>query len=170
MCYHCKELWHPDQTCDTARVQRALRNQLISMGLAGLESSIGIGVGSSGAGRVGGGIGGGAAAGATPLGSFSSCSAGTCDGITRAPPEQLASSSSAGRMTATLHAAAAAAAASGHAPAAFAALNSCAGVNPGDLKNCPRCRTLIMKANDGSCNHMTCALCGTSSSCTFSST
>ena len=157
MCYHCKELWHPDQTCDTARVQRALRNQLISMGLAGLESSIGVGR-TSAPGRVSVGVG----VSATPLGSFSSCSAGTCDGITRAPPEQLASSS-AGRATATLHAAAAAAAASGHAPAAFAALNSCAGVNPGDLKNCPRCRTLIMKANDGSCNHMTCALCGTSS-------
>ena len=149
MCYHCKELWHPDQTCDTARVQRALRNQLISMGLAGLESAIGVG-GTSAPGRVGVGV------GTTPLGSFSSCSAGTCDGIARAPPEQLASSAG----PATLHAAAAAAA-SGHATAAFAALNSCAAVNPGDLKNCPRCRTLIMKANDGSCNHMTCALCGT---------
>ncbi len=30
----------------------------------------------------------------------------------------------------------------------------------GDIKACPRCRTYIVKMNDGSCNHMVCALCG----------
>ncbi|KRY88784.1 E3 ubiquitin-protein ligase RNF19A [Trichinella pseudospiralis] len=29
-----------------------------------------------------------------------------------------------------------------------------------DLKACPRCKTYIVKMNDGSCNHMICALCG----------
>ncbi|KAI6230354.1 RBR-type E3 ubiquitin transferase [Aphelenchoides fujianensis] len=29
----------------------------------------------------------------------------------------------------------------------------------GDLKACPRCHTLIVKLNDGSCNHMVCPLC-----------
>uniref|UniRef100_A0A5S6QZB9 RBR-type E3 ubiquitin transferase n=1 Tax=Trichuris muris TaxID=70415 RepID=A0A5S6QZB9_TRIMR len=33
-------------------------------------------------------------------------------------------------------------------------------VKPGDIKACPRCRTYIVKMNDGSCNHMMCALCG----------
>ena len=34
------------------------------------------------------------------------------------------------------------------------------GVRPGDIKACPRCRTYIVKMNDGSCNHMICAICG----------
>ena len=29
-----------------------------------------------------------------------------------------------------------------------------------DIKPCPRCAVLIAKMDDGSCNHMTCALCG----------
>ena len=29
-----------------------------------------------------------------------------------------------------------------------------------DIKPCPRCQVLIAKMDDGSCNHMTCALCG----------
>lgn len=31
----------------------------------------------------------------------------------------------------------------------------------GDIKACPRCRTYIVKMNDGSCNHMVCAMCST---------
>ncbi|KAI1723522.1 IBR domain, a half RING-finger domain-containing protein [Ditylenchus destructor] len=34
-------------------------------------------------------------------------------------------------------------------------------IKPGDvMKSCPRCGALIVKMNDGSCNHMVCALCG----------
>lgn len=29
-----------------------------------------------------------------------------------------------------------------------------------DIKPCPRCQVLIVKMNDGSCNHMVCAVCG----------
>lgn len=29
-----------------------------------------------------------------------------------------------------------------------------------DIKPCPRCAAYIVKMNDGSCNHMTCAVCG----------
>ena len=29
-----------------------------------------------------------------------------------------------------------------------------------ELKVCPRCSVLIVKMDDGSCNHMTCAVCG----------
>ena len=38
------------------------------------------------------------------------------------------------------------------------------GVNGGgggvEVKVCPRCSVLIVKMDDGSCNHMTCAVCG----------
>uniref|UniRef100_A0A0K0FL72 RBR-type E3 ubiquitin transferase n=1 Tax=Strongyloides venezuelensis TaxID=75913 RepID=A0A0K0FL72_STRVS len=34
-------------------------------------------------------------------------------------------------------------------------------LNKGDVKACPRCKTLIVKMNDGSCNHMNCAVCNT---------
>lgn len=30
-----------------------------------------------------------------------------------------------------------------------------------DIKPCPSCQVLIIKMDDGSCNHMTCAVCGT---------
>jgi E3 ubiquitin-protein ligase RNF19A len=29
-----------------------------------------------------------------------------------------------------------------------------------DIKPCPRCQVLIVKIDDGSCNHMVCAVCG----------
>lgn len=29
-----------------------------------------------------------------------------------------------------------------------------------DIKPCPRCQVLIVKMDDGSCNHMVCAICG----------
>ncbi|KAK0146388.1 E3 ubiquitin-protein ligase RNF19A [Merluccius polli] len=75
-CYHCKQLWHPDQTCDAARKQRAQ-----SLQLGGFRSS------------------------------------------------SLSHSQESG------------------APA-------------DDIKPCPRCAAYIIKMNDGSCNHMTCAVCG----------
>ncbi|XP_030379942.1 E3 ubiquitin-protein ligase RNF19A-like [Scaptodrosophila lebanonensis] len=69
-CYHCKDIWHPDQTCDAARSSRqAFFNR----------SSI----------------------------NFIQDSGGT-----------------------------------------------------DEIKPCPRCRVLIVKMNDGSCNHMACSLCG----------
>ncbi|CAL8298642.1 unnamed protein product [Lota lota] len=75
-CYHCKQLWHPNQTCDAARQQRAQ-----SLQLSGFRSS------------------------------------------------SLSYSQESG------------------APA-------------DDIKPCPRCSAYIIKMNDGSCNHMTCAVCG----------
>ncbi|VDN99631.1 unnamed protein product [Rodentolepis nana] len=30
----------------------------------------------------------------------------------------------------------------------------------GEVKACPRCRTLLLKLDDGSCNHMSCFICG----------
>ncbi|XP_033109081.1 E3 ubiquitin-protein ligase RNF19A-like [Anneissia japonica] len=68
-CYHCKQIWHPNQTCDAARQQRSGRIRKSSL----------------------------------------SCSQGSIS----------------------------------H-----------------QVKPCPRCTALIIKMDDGSCNHMTCAVCG----------
>ncbi|XP_036001090.1 E3 ubiquitin-protein ligase RNF19A [Fundulus heteroclitus] len=75
-CYHCKQLWHPNQTCDTARQQRAQSLRLRSFRSSSL--------------------------------SYSQESGAAGD----------------------------------------------------DIKPCPRCSAYIIKMNDGSCNHMTCAVCG----------
>nr|XP_015804817.2 E3 ubiquitin-protein ligase RNF19A [Nothobranchius furzeri] len=75
-CYHCKQLWHPNQTCDAARQQRAQSLHLRTVRSSSL--------------------------------SYSQESGATAD----------------------------------------------------DIKPCPRCAAYIIKMNDGSCNHMTCAVCG----------
>ncbi|KAL0963305.1 hypothetical protein UPYG_G00304400 [Umbra pygmaea] len=75
-CYHCKQLWHPNQTCDAARLQRAQSLRLRTFRSSSL--------------------------------SYSQESGATAD----------------------------------------------------DIKPCPRCSAYIIKMNDGSCNHMTCAVCG----------
>ncbi|XP_076016954.1 E3 ubiquitin-protein ligase RNF19A-like [Genypterus blacodes] len=75
-CYHCKQLWHPNQTCDAARQQRAQCLRLRTVRSSSL--------------------------------SYSQESGATAD----------------------------------------------------DIKPCPRCAAYIIKMNDGSCNHMTCAVCG----------
>ncbi|XP_067393361.1 E3 ubiquitin-protein ligase RNF19A [Emydura macquarii macquarii] len=75
-CYHCKQIWHPNQTCDAARQERAHSLRLRTI----RSSSI----------------------------SYSQESGAAAD----------------------------------------------------DIKPCPRCAAYIIKMNDGSCNHMTCAVCG----------
>ncbi|GCB75196.1 E3 ubiquitin-protein ligase RNF19B [Scyliorhinus torazame] len=74
-CYHCKQLWHPNQTCDSARQQRAQSLRIRTKQTSGLNYGQ---------------------------------EAGNAD----------------------------------------------------DIKPCPRCGAYIIKMNDGSCNHMTCAVCG----------
>ncbi|PWA32403.1 hypothetical protein CCH79_00011978, partial [Gambusia affinis] len=75
-CYHCKQRWHPNQTCDAARQQRAQSLRLRTVRSSSL--------------------------------SYSQESGATAD----------------------------------------------------DIKPCPCCAAYIVKMNDGSCNHMTCAVCG----------
>ncbi|XP_064203358.1 E3 ubiquitin-protein ligase RNF19B [Anguilla rostrata] len=72
-CYHCKQVWHPNQTCDSARQQRALSLRAHSSHSPSYTQDQG-------------------------------------------PAD--------------------------------------------DIKPCPRCGAYIIKMNDGSCNHMTCAVCG----------
>uniref|UniRef100_A0A8C5GG91 RBR-type E3 ubiquitin transferase n=1 Tax=Gouania willdenowi TaxID=441366 RepID=A0A8C5GG91_GOUWI len=75
-CYHCKQLWHPNQTCDAARQQRAQSLHLRTARSSSLSHS------------------------------------------------------------------------------------QESGAAADDIKPCPRCAAYIIKMNDGSCNHMTCAVCG----------
>ncbi|KAM4873336.1 E3 ubiquitin-protein ligase RNF19B isoform 3-T3 [Thomomys bottae] len=74
-CYHCKQIWHPNQTCDMARQQRAQTLRVRTKHTSGLSY-----------------------------------------GQESGPVD--------------------------------------------DIKPCPRCSAYIIKMNDGSCNHMTCAVCG----------
>ncbi|XP_059546308.1 E3 ubiquitin-protein ligase RNF19B isoform X3 [Myotis daubentonii] len=74
-CYHCKQIWHPNQTCDMARQQRAQTFRIRTKHTSGLSY-----------------------------------------GQESGPAD--------------------------------------------DIKPCPRCSAYIIKMNDGSCNHMTCAVCG----------
>lgn len=76
-CYHCKQIWHPNQTCDAARQERAQ-----SLRLRTIRSS------------------------------------------------SISYSQESGAAATD------------------------------DIKPCPRCAAYIIKMNDGSCNHMTCAVCG----------
>uniref|UniRef100_A0A3P8VHL5 RBR-type E3 ubiquitin transferase n=1 Tax=Cynoglossus semilaevis TaxID=244447 RepID=A0A3P8VHL5_CYNSE len=89
-CYHCKQLWHPNQTCDTARQQRAQSLRLRSFRSSSL--------------------------------SYSQESGAYIQYIIMV---------------------------------LFFCLTS-----GDDIKPCPRCAAYIIKMNDGSCNHMTCAVCG----------
>ena len=83
-CYHCKGMWHNNQTCDEARRERAAK--LPSPGDQGNSTGL------------------------------------TLGGPFMMDRDQF--------------------------------------LKPGDVKACPRCKTLIVKMNDGSCNHMVCAMCG----------
>jgi E3 ubiquitin-protein ligase RNF19A len=76
-CYHCKQVWHPNLTCDAARALRSSEN---------MESIL---------------------------------------------------ASVSGKLTS----------------------ENQAGIRE-DIKPCPRCQVLIVKMDDGSCNHMSCAVCG----------
>ncbi|XP_013777466.1 E3 ubiquitin-protein ligase RNF19B-like isoform X1 [Limulus polyphemus] len=74
-CYHCKQEWHPNQTCDAARAQRARHSP--------------------------------------------------------------------------------------HPRSASVSFSQDSIIQKEDIKLCPCCKVLIVKMDDGSCNHMTCSVCGT---------
>ncbi|KPM06345.1 E3 ubiquitin-protein ligase RNF19B-like protein [Sarcoptes scabiei] len=105
-CYHCKQEWHPNQTCDQAR---ASRGEIVD---GGAHKSVFIASSNPNKSNV----------------TFTSLSSNTGASAFNQPP----SSSS---------------------------MNSF--VQRDDIKPCPCCKVLIIKMNDGSCNHMTCSVCGT---------
>ncbi|XP_033294089.1 E3 ubiquitin-protein ligase RNF19A isoform X3 [Orcinus orca] len=89
-CYHCKQIWHPNQTCDAARQERAQSLRLRTIRSSSISYS------------------------------QESGAADTTNSRIRDSESYLAD----------------------------------------DIKPCPRCAAYIIKMNDGSCNHMTCAVCG----------
>lgn len=118
-CYHCKQHWHPNITCEDA----ALRNNHSSINaiLTNIEGVTG-----------GGGSSTNRLIRSLLQRSNSHLSTGSSNGALN-----LGASTSATRSTST----------------------------PGDLvkdeiKRCPKCSALIVKMDDGSCNHITCAVCG----------
>lgn len=95
-CYHCKQEWHPNQTCDQARAQRGLNKTVFINTANPTKSNVTFNSHSNGSYNQG--------HASTSVDSF--------------PPRD-------------------------------------------DIKPCPCCKVLIIKMNDGSCNHMTCSVCGT---------
>ncbi|XP_032465786.1 E3 ubiquitin-protein ligase RNF19A isoform X3 [Phocoena sinus] len=89
-CYHCKQIWHPNQTCDAARQERAQSLRLRTIRSSSISYS------------------------------QESGAADITNSRIRDSESYLAD----------------------------------------DIKPCPRCAAYIIKMNDGSCNHMTCAVCG----------
>ncbi|XP_024612323.1 E3 ubiquitin-protein ligase RNF19A isoform X3 [Neophocaena asiaeorientalis asiaeorientalis] len=89
-CYHCKQIWHPNQTCDAARQERAQSLRLRTIRSSSISYS------------------------------QESGAADITNSRIRDSESCLAD----------------------------------------DIKPCPRCAAYIIKMNDGSCNHMTCAVCG----------
>jgi E3 ubiquitin-protein ligase RNF19A len=105
-CYHCKQQWHPDQTCDSARVQRGKQFRH------------------------------------SP--STRSQNVSSADSL-NSPSFRIANRLSSPLSTADT--------------VDSAAFTSSTPAESSDLKPCPSCGVLIIKMNDGSCNHMTCTVC-----------
>ncbi|KAH9427076.1 E3 ubiquitin-protein ligase rnf19b, partial [Dermatophagoides pteronyssinus] len=97
-CYHCKQEWHPSQTCDQARAQR------------GFISSKSVFISSPNPNK-----------------------------------SNVTFTSRANDLFSQAH--------------ASTSMDSF--VPREDIKPCPCCKVFIIKMNDGSCNHMTCSVCGT---------
>ena len=108
-CYHCKNEWHPNQTCDAARAQRnhhhaSMMGTNLPMALRSSSGTFSLEAISA----AGGGV------------------PGNATGVMNNGSLGVASNSG----------------------------------QASEVKVCPRCNTLIVKMDDGSCNHMTCPVCG----------
>ena len=149
-CYHCKQYWHPNVTCEDA----AMRAALAATSPQSSHSAVLISA-------------------SDLLAAAAAAAASTSDGAGVSPrsASQTRSSSKQSKLMRSLlqrsssqiSTAAAAAAATTSSTAATAILAS-RGAN-GDIvkeeiKRCPKCSALIVKMDDGSCNHITCSVCG----------
>lgn len=113
-CYHCKQIWHPNQTCDAARQQRAHSLRLRTIRSSSISYS------------------------------QESGAAGTENWtLRRYVQDEITGRKGLPEINSLL-------------VNQFLPSRSTAD----DIKPCPRCAAYIIKMNDGSCNHMTCAVCG----------
>lgn len=113
-CYHCKQIWHPNQTCDAARQQRAQSLQLRTIRSSSISYS------------------------------QDSGAAGTENWtLRRYVQDEISGRKGLPEINSLL-------------------VNQILPTRStaDDIKPCPRCTAYIIKMNDGSCNHMTCAVCG----------
>lgn len=99
-CYHCKQEWHANQTCDEAKQTRNRKAGTSGAGTPGTSKSVVTFGGASTSGKKS---------------DFSRASTSVDSSLLKRD----------------------------------------------DLKPCPCCKVLIIKMDDGSCNHMTCSVCGT---------
>ncbi|XP_038666033.1 E3 ubiquitin-protein ligase RNF19A isoform X3 [Scyliorhinus canicula] len=113
-CYHCKQIWHPNQTCDAARQQRAQSLRLRTIRSSSISYS------------------------------QESGAAGTENWtLRRYVQDEISGRKGLPEINSLL---------------VNQILPSRSTAD--DIKPCPRCAAYIIKMNDGSCNHMTCAVCG----------
>ncbi|XP_062911337.1 E3 ubiquitin-protein ligase RNF19A [Mobula hypostoma] len=113
-CYHCKQIWHPNQTCDAARQQRAQSLRLRTMRSSSISYS--------------------QESGATATENWT---------LRRYVQDEITGRKGLPEINSLL---------------VNQILPSRSTAD--DIKPCPRCAAYIIKMNDGSCNHMTCAVCG----------
>ena len=152
-CYHCKQLWHPDQTCDSARDQRRHLHQHQKRKFRSKTHSK-----------------------RSTVTQQQQPAQQQADGPTTAGRSQTSSTnSSAANLSGTSRVQLTGS--KGYAFDSLPGLSSSSSSrssyssyvdglsehmkNRDDLKPCPCCGVLIIKMDDGSCNHMTCSVCGT---------
>ncbi|KAG8237813.1 hypothetical protein J437_LFUL002421 [Ladona fulva] len=138
-CYHCRAPWHPDQTCDAARLERSQSPSYLHFHPHHHHSHHHH-------------HGGNNSSAAPSSSSAASSSSGTSSSHGPGPLPNSSSTSSHHRVHSS-------------SSASFGMGDSERGHHShhhhrDDIKPCPRCQVLIVKMDDGSCNHMTCAVCG----------
>ncbi|XP_069776534.1 E3 ubiquitin-protein ligase RNF19A isoform X2 [Narcine bancroftii] len=112
-CYHCKQIWHPNQTCDAARQQRTQSLRLRTMRSSSISYS--------------------QESGAAATENWT---------LRRYVQDEITGRKGLPEINSLL-------------------VNQILpSRSTDDIKPCPRCAAYIIKMNDGSCNHMTCAVCG----------
>jgi len=141
-CYHCKQYWHPNLTCEDA----ALRNNQSPYGmLMNLDASI---------------------INATVANPTNAPSTNKLirSFLQRSNSHISTGSSNAGfNITSAGNGGTNGGTATSGGGAGAAATNTVrigSDVLREEIKRCPKCQALIVKMDDGSCNHITCAVCG----------
>ena len=136
-CYHCKQYWHPNLTCEDAAIQsnQTSLGLLLLNGIQQMESVATV-------------------VPATAATATSSSASTSTNKLIRSFIHRSSSHLSAGSSS-NMNL-------SGTPNAAVPAIHRLASADlcREEIKRCPKCQALIVKMDDGSCNHITCAVCG----------
>lgn len=123
-CYHCKQYWHPNLTCEDAAL-RQNQNAILNSGLIE-ASAANILIGSAGG---------------------STSANGLLRSILGRSNSHISSTSSTNAINSP-------------SSTMFTSRNVNGDWIKEEIKRCPKCQALIVKMDDGSCNHITCSVCG----------